>query len=196
MKRIVFATAAALVLPLTMAAGCDKSPTGSAPPTYHSIYETVSATPAATNPGVGHVSGACRFSIKGPAADDTGGSGLKPRRMSSGLVVVAGIVWGYCTDVIHHFTLDMHIYVAPAGDAHGDFTKDSAAHEISSKAWHTPPGPAPVPYPITGPCSPNLKYQLVWYQTGTDDAGNFIGGGPYGGQIVSFTAAQCGVPVK
>jgi hypothetical protein len=156
----------------------------------------VKATPQPTNPGVGHVSGACRFSVKGPAADTTRGSGLSTKRMSVHLTLVTGIVWGYCTDTIHDFTLDMYVYAAPAGDASGDFSQDPKAHQLSHKPWTTPPGPAPVPYPITSPCAPGLEYQLVFHITATDSAGNLIPGGPYGGQIVSFTPEQCGVSAK
>lgn len=153
----------------------------------------VSANPQPSNAGVGTVTGACRFSIQGPPADTTGGSGLKPKKTSPMMVIVAGIVWGYCTDTIHDFTIDMHIYGAPTGDASGDFTKDPKAHELSHSENHTAPGPIPTPFAVTAPCVPGVEYQLVWYIVATDPAGNFVGGGPYGGRIRAFSASDCGI---
>lgn len=158
----------------------------------------VSANPQPTNGGVGQVSGICHFSIKGPSGDSgNGGSGLRPKLMSkvTGLINLVGIVWGYCTDTIHDFTLDMHVYGGPPGTHNGgtDFTKNKQAHELVQRAVKSPvPGPAPIPYAITMPCIPGLELQLVYTFTAQDDAGNFIGGGPYGGSIVQYTAADCG----
>lgn len=150
---------------------------------------TVSANPAATNPGVGQVTGVCRFTIQG----DTG---LTAKRMSSVLVEVVGIVYGYCTDVIHDFTIDLHIYAAPTGDAHGDFTKDPNAFEVGSRTAHKPiPGPNKVPYAITVQCLPGLEYQLVYFVTAYDPAGNPIGSRshPLGGKVAEFSAEECGL---
>lgn len=153
----------------------------------------VSSSPQATNPGVGAVSGVCHFGIKGSSPDTTGDSGLKPTKMSPVLIGVTGVVWGYCTDTVHDFVIDLHIYGAPAGDAHGDFTKDPAAHEMSHSENSTAPGPVPHPFAVSMmSCVPGLEFQLVWYITATDSAGNFIGGGPFGGAIRQFTAAECG----
>lgn len=168
---------------------CSNNP-DNAPPSV-----AVSANPQPTNPGVGYVSGACHFSILGPAEDTTGGTGLKTKRMSEILVNVVGIVYGYCTDTIHDFTIDLHIYAAPTGDASGDFTRDPNAFEVSNRSVHTPvPGPIVVPYAITAQCLSGLEYQLVWFVTARDSAGNLIGdrSHPNGGRVAQFSADQCG----
>lgn len=172
--------------------GCPDSTAKAAPPSV----STVKANPPATNPGVGHVSGICRFSIQSPSGDKgVEGSGLRPKKMNETLINIVGFVYGYCTDIIHDFTLDMHIYGGPPGTAQGgtDFTKNKRAHELVYREVKTPiPGPIPVPYAITMPCVPGLEMQLIYTLTARDDPGNFIGGGPYGGNIVSFTREQCG----
>lgn len=169
--------------------GCPDSTAGPRPSV------AVSANPQPTNPGVGQVSGDCHFSIHGPVEDTTGGTGLRAKRMSDVLVEVVGIVYGYCTDTVHDFTIDLHIYAAPIGDAHGDFTKDPNAFEVSNRTAHTPvPGPNLVPYAITAQCLSGLEYQLVWFVTAYDSAGNPIGSRshPYGGRVAQFSAAECG----
>jgi len=171
--------------------GCPDSTAGAHPSV------AVSANPQPTNPGVGQVSGDCHFSIKAPSGDTTGDTGLRLKRMSSVLVEVVGIVYGWCSDTVHDFTIDLHIYAAPTGDASGDFTKDPKAFEVKSRTGvRTPvPGPVPVPYAITAQCLPGLEYQLVWFVTAYDSANNLIGSRshPYGGRVAEFTAEQCGV---
>ena len=175
------------------AEGCQVNP---APSSGGTSGVHVSANPQPTNGGVGHVSGVCHFSIDSPSGDKgVEGSGLRPKKMSSTLINIVGLVYGYCTDVIHNFTLDLHVYGGPPGTAQGgtDFMHNSRAHELSYREAKTPiPGPTPIPYAITMPCVPGLELQLIYTLTALDEANNFIGGGPYGGRITSFTAAQCG----
>jgi hypothetical protein len=156
----------------------------------------ISANPQPTNQGVGHVSGICHFSLTSPAGSKgDGGSGLKPKKSGPVLITLSGIVWGYCTDTVRDFTLDLHIYGGPPGThtTGTDFTKNKRAHELSYREVKSPiPGPVPTPYAITMPCIPGLELQLVYTVTARDQAGNFIGGGPYGGSIVQYTAKDCG----
>jgi hypothetical protein len=191
-----------IIVPLTQADGCHVNPAPSsgsgASAQAPAPQITVKASPAATNPGVGAVSGACHFSVKGPGADTTNGSGLKPKKVGKDSYDLAGIVWGYCTDVVHDFVIDLYVYGAPIGaTSSGDLYHDSKAHQLVHRAAHSPtPGPVPYPYAISMPCIPGLQLQLVWFVSATDEAGNLIGGGPgtgqvYGGKIVSFTASDC-----
>src|ERR1700746_130340 len=48
------------------------------------------ASRAAPTPGGGGVSGACHFSVKGPGADTTRGSGLKPKKVGKDSYDLAG----------------------------------------------------------------------------------------------------------
>lgn len=154
------------------------------------------SNPQPTNPGAGQVSGICHFGLQSSSGDKgAAGSGLRPKQMSPVLINLVGLVYGYCTDIVRDFTLDLHIYGGPPGTHTGgtDFTKNKRAHELSYREVKSPiPGPVPTPYAITMPCIPGLELQLVYTLTARDEAGNFIGSGPNGGSIVQFTASQCG----
>lgn len=147
---------------------------------------TVSSHPQASNPGVGQVSGDCHLSIKGPAPDDTAGSGLKVKQLGSHTFVVAGFVWGYCTDHMPHYTLDLYIhYDAGAGP-----------YQVNHKTIGEAPGPVPTPFAITAHCLPG-EYQLTYQLLAVDEAGNMIGGNKvYGGKPIAFTAKQCGLAAR
>lgn len=162
--------------------------------------DSCGVNPAPTNSGAGQVSGICHFGLTSPNGDNgAAGSGLRPKKMGPVLINIVGLVYGYCTDTIHNFTLDMHIYGGPPGThlSGTDFTKNKQAHEMSYREVKTPiPGPVPTPYAITMSCIPGLEMQLVYTLTALDTADNLVGAGPDGGDIVQFTREQCGAAAK
>lgn len=143
---------------------------------------TVSANPAATNPGAGTVTGVCHFSIQGPSGDTSRDSGMSVRRISPVSYIVSGIVWGYCTDTLSSFTLDLYL-----GYYSGN-TPQVVAHRTITQA----PGPVQTPFAVTTPCVPGT-YQLTVQYLATDQAGNVISG-KFGGKTRLWGSADCGIP--
>jgi hypothetical protein len=131
----------------------------------------------ATNPGVGQVTGVCHFSIIGPMPDSTGDSGIRVEKQSVLVYIAFGTIWGYCTDTMHDFVLD--VYLAYNGK------------QVAHVPFKGSPGPVNTSHIVSTHCVPGT-YQIAAQYVGKDPAGNIITG-QLGGKPKYLSAADCGL---